>query len=65
MAFDLFAILAVSSECEKAFSKASYTMSARCSNLSSDIVEGAETLRSWVLAGVIKMGAPAAEEIES
>ena len=44
MAFDLFAIPAMSSECEQAFSKASYKISARRSNLSSDIVEGGETL---------------------
>ena len=62
MAFDLFAIPAMSSECEQAFSKASYKISARRSNLSSDIVEGGETLRSWVSAGVIKMGAPAVKD---
>ncbi len=65
MALDLFAIPAMSSECERAFSKASYTISARRSNLSSDIVEGGETFRSWVSAGVIKMRAPAIDEIES
>ncbi len=65
MAFDFFAILAMSSECERAFSKASYTISVRRSNLSSDMVEGSETLRSWVSAGVVKMGTPAVDEIES
>ncbi len=65
MAFDLFAIPVMSSECERAFSKASYTISARCNNLSSDIVEEDETPRSWVSAGVIKIGAPAVDEIES
>ena len=44
MAFDLFAIPAISFECKRAFSKASYTISARRSNLSRDIVEGSETL---------------------
>ena len=38
MAFNLFAISAMSSECELDFSKASYNISARWSNLSSDIV---------------------------
>ncbi len=64
MAFVLFGISAMSSECERAFSKASYTISACRSNLSSDIVEEGETLRSWVSAGTIKMEAPAVEEIE-
>ena len=58
MAFDLFAIPAMSSECERIFSKASYTISARRSNLSNDIVESGEALRSWVSAGVVKLGAP-------
>ena len=58
MAFDLFAIPAMSSECERSFSKASYTISARRSNLSNDIVESGEALRSWVSAGVVKLGAP-------
>lgn len=44
MAFDLFAIPAMSSECERSFSKASYTISARRSNLSNDIVESGEAL---------------------
>ena len=46
MAFDLFAILAMSSECEQSFSKTSYTISARQSNLSNDIVKSVEALRS-------------------
>lgn len=44
MAFDLYAIPAMSSECERGFSKASYTISARRSNLSNDIVESGEAL---------------------
>ncbi len=46
MAFDLFAIPAMSSEFEPSFSKASYTISARRSNLSNDIMENGEALRS-------------------
>ncbi len=64
MAFDLFDISTMSSECERDFSKASYTISAFRSNLLSEIVEGGETLRSWISVGIIKMGAPAVEEIE-
>ena len=57
MAFDLFAIRAMSSEYERSFTKASYTLSARRSNLSNDIAESGEALRSWVSAGVMKLGA--------
>ncbi len=45
MAFDVFAIPAMSSECVPSFSKASYTISARQSNLSNDIVKSGEALR--------------------
>lgn len=58
MAYDLFAILAMSSECERNFSMASYTISARQSNLLNDIMESGEPLRSWVSDGVVKLGAP-------
>ncbi len=46
LAFDLCAIPAMSSECERSFSKASYTISARRSTLGNDIVEAGEVLRS-------------------
>ncbi len=57
MSFDLFAIPAMSSECEQSFNKASYTISARRSNLSNDIGKSGVILRSWVSAGVVKLGA--------
>lgn len=53
MAFDLFAIPAMSLECERSFSKASYAISARRSNLGNDIAEAEEVLRSWVSANVV------------
>lgn len=53
IAFDLFAIPAMSSECERSYCKASYTISARKSNLGNDIVEAGEVLRSWVSANVV------------
>lgn len=56
--FDFFAIPAMSSECERAFSKASYTISARWSNLSQEIIGGGEVLRLWINAGVVKLSAP-------
>ena len=46
MAFDIFAVPAMSSECEMVFSRASYTIAARRGNLNSDIVEAGETLHS-------------------
>lgn len=53
----------ISSHCERAVCKAGHTISARRSNPSSNIVEG-ETLRSCVLAGVVRIWAPVVEEIE-
>lgn len=58
LAFDLFAIPAMSSECELALSKASYTIAARRSSLSSDIVEGGECLRSWISSKVVELATP-------
>ena len=63
MAFDLFAIPAMSSECERSFSKASYTISARKSNLGNDIVEAGEVLRSWVSANVVVLSAPTTDVV--
>ncbi len=45
MAFDHFAISTMPSECKRSFSKASYTISARQSKLSNDVVESRELLR--------------------
>ena len=64
MAFDLFAIHAMSSECERSFSKASYTISARRSNLDNDIVEAEEVLRSRVSAKVVILSAPTADIVK-
>lgn len=58
MAFDLFAVPAMSSECERAFSKASYAITPRRSPLSVDIVEAGETLRSWINSGIVNVGLP-------
>lgn len=54
----------ISSHCERAVCKAGHTISARRSNLSSNIVEEGETLRSCVLAGVVRIWAPVVEEIQ-
>lgn len=58
MAYDLFAILAMSSEYERNFRKASYNISARRNNLLNDIMKIGEAMHSWVSAGVVKLGAP-------
>lgn len=58
MAFDLCAIPAMSSECERSFSKASYTISAWRSTLGNDTVEAGEVLRSWVSADMVVSSAP-------
>lgn len=58
MACDLFAIPEMSSECERSFSKARYTISARRSTLGNDVVEAGEVLRSWVSADMVVLSAP-------
>ena len=58
MANDLFAIPAMSSECERSFSKASYTIAARRSNLNGEIIEAGEALRSWVISDVVELSTP-------
>ncbi len=64
MAFDLFAIPAMSSECEWSFSKASYTISAWRSNLGNDIVEAEEVLRSWVSTNMVVLNAPTTDIVK-
>lgn len=58
MAFDLFAVPAMSSECEREFSKASYKIIPRRSQPSVDILEAGETLRSWINSGIVNVGVP-------
>ena len=58
MAFDVFAIPAISSKCERSSSKASYTIFARRNNLGNDIVEAGEVLRSWMSANMVVLSAP-------
>ena len=48
----------MSSECERAFSKASYKIIPRRSQLSADILEAGETLRSWINSGIVNVGVP-------
>ncbi len=58
MAFALFAISAMSSKYDRSFSKASYTISARRSNLGNDIVEAGEVLRSYLSTNMVVLSAP-------
>ena len=58
MAFDLFAIPAMSSEYERAFSKTSYTIAMWQSNFSGDIVEAGEDLWSWISARIVQIKTP-------
>jgi hypothetical protein len=55
LAFDLLSIPAMSSECERAFSKAGYMVTGRRNGVEADIIEATEMLRSWVKAGVVSM----------
>lgn len=64
MAFDLFAISAMSSECERSFSEVSYTISARRINLVNDTFEAGEVLKSWVSAKVSILSASTADIVK-
>jgi hypothetical protein len=52
MAYDLFAMPAMSSECERAFSSAKRLIAEQRYNLKSDIIEADQCLRSWLKNGI-------------
>lgn len=52
MAYDLFAMPAMSSECERAFSSAKRLISEQRYNLKSDIIEADQCIRSWLKNGI-------------
>jgi hypothetical protein len=52
MAFDLFAIPGMSSECERAFSAAIRLLTDDRYNLKPDIIEADQCLKSWFKSGV-------------
>ena len=54
LAFDMLAIPAMSTECERTFSKAGYSISPRRSQLGPDILEAAECLKLWITNGLVK-----------
>ncbi len=64
MAFDLFAIPSMSSECERSLSKASYTISTRRSNLDNDVFEAGEVLTSWLSTNMVVLSAPTTDIVK-
>jgi hypothetical protein len=52
MAYDLFAMPAMSSECERAFSNAKRLIAEQRYNLKSDIIEADQCLKSWLKNGI-------------
>ena len=58
IAYDLFAIPAISSECERSFNKASYTIATWKNNLNRKLIEAGKALRLWVISNVIELFTP-------
>ena len=52
MAYDLFSMPAISSECERAFSSAKQLIAEQRYNLKSDIIEADQCLKSWLKNGI-------------
>jgi hypothetical protein len=52
MAYDLFAMPAMSSECERAFSDVKRLIAEQRYNLKSDIIEADQCLKSWLKNGI-------------
>jgi hypothetical protein len=52
MAYDLFAMPAMSSECERAFSSAKRLIAEQRYNLKTDIIEADQCLKSWLKNGI-------------
>jgi hypothetical protein len=52
MAYDLFAMLAMSSECERAFSIAKQLISEQRYNLKTDIIKADQCMESWLKNGI-------------
>lgn len=58
MAFDLLAVPAMSSECERAFSKAGHVLNESRPRTKEDYAEANQCLRAWILAGLVSIIAP-------
>lgn len=52
MAYDLFAMPAMSSECERTFSSAKRLIAEQRYNLKSDIIEADQCIKSWLKSGI-------------
>lgn len=52
MAYDLFAMPAMSSECERAFSSAKRLIAEQRYNLKSDVIEADQCIKSWLKNGI-------------
>ena len=55
MAFDLFAIPAMSSECERVFSQTKLLITDKRNRLSDSTIEATECLKHWLHAGVMTL----------
>lgn len=58
MAFDLLAVPAMSSECERAFFKAGHVLNESRPRTKEDYAEANQCLRAWILAGLVSILAP-------
>lgn len=58
MAFDLLAVPAMSSECERAFSKAGHVLNESRLRTREDYAEANQCLRAWILAGLVSIVVP-------
>lgn len=54
MAYDLYALLAMSSKYEHSFSEDRYTIEVRRNNLNREIIKARVALQSWVVSEVIE-----------
>lgn len=55
LAWDMLAIPAMSTECERTFSKAGYQLTPQRSQLGDDILEASECLKQWLTMGVVEL----------
>jgi hypothetical protein len=67
LAYDLLAVPAMSSECERAFSRAGYSMDPRRTTMGDELIEAGECTKSWCLQGVVTLtaGINLPEELQS
>ena len=54
MAFDVLNVPPMAAECERSFSAAGNMVTIRRTRLSTDIISAAQTVRSWLMAGLMR-----------